>query len=170
MSVTLRGVTDVDTPDAPFQLADMARRRRAPVITLLLIAALLVGGGVVAFAATRGKTSPDGAAPSVSASPSEPLVLLSENDACIRLNPLLLEASEIYAAFVNSNEWPKSEDARRIADAMREIRKVAPPDMGPDIGQIVKGLVLLPGGGGGINFQDWQNAGLSLSARCLGAT
>lgn len=169
MSVTLRGVTDVDTPDAPFQLADMAPRRRLPVIALLLLAAVLVGGGVVLFAATRGKTSPAGGGPSASASASESLALLSENDACVQLNPLLLQSSEIYSAYVKSDDVPTTDVARRLADELRAVRKVAPADMGPDIGQIVKGLVLLPGGGAGVNFEDWQNSGLRLTGRCIGA-
>jgi hypothetical protein len=154
--------------DTPFRLADMTPRKRRPwLIPLLagLAVAVLAAGGLAAYAAAT-DTSPQALPSAVVSSP----VLLSEYEACARLNPLLVKASEIYAAFVKSNEWPKSEDARRIADAMREIRKVAPPDMGPDIGQIVKGLVLLPGGGAGIDFQDWQNAGLNLSTRCLGAT
>lgn len=169
MSATLRGVTDVDTPDAPFRLAEMAPRRKPPAVALLLLAAVLVGGGAVAFAATRDKTSPTGGGPTASVATSESLVLLSENDACVQLNPLLLESSEIYAAYVKSDDVPKTDVARRLADELRAIRKVAPADMGPDIGQIVKGLVLLPGGGAGVNFEDWQNAGLRLTGRCIGA-
>lgn len=160
-------MTDVDTPDAPFHLADMApRRRRRWLVPLIVGVALAGSGGIVAFATAGNTDTPAGAA---SAAPSPPAVLLSENDACVQLKPLLLEASEIYAAFIKSDDLPKTEDARRIADGMRAIRKVAPTDMGPDIGQIVKGLVLLPAGGAGIDFEDWQNAGISLSTRCLGA-
>lgn len=151
--------------DAPFQLADMApRRRRRWLLPLLVaLAAVVLTGAVAAFALTRDSES---ATPQAMASPS--VALLSERDACLQLNPLLLEASEMYAAFVKSNDFPKTDDARRVTDGMRALRKVAPADMGPDIDQIVKGLVLLPGGGGGIDFEDWQQAGLNLSTRCLG--
>lgn len=139
-----------------------------PGLVPLLIAAALFGGGAVAVAATR--SGPPSASAAATTSPTtSPPVLLSENDACVQLNPLLLQASEIYAAFMKSDDVPKTEDARRLADQLRAIRKIAPEDMGPDIGQIVKGLVLLPAGGAGINFEDWQQAGINLHKRCIGA-
>jgi hypothetical protein len=160
-------VTDVDAPDAPFQLADMAPRPRRRWLLPLLVAlgAVVLTGGVVAFVATRSGEPP--APPAAVAATSA--ALLSENDACVQLNPLLLEASYVYSAFAKTEAVPSTADARRIADGLRAIKKVASADMGPDIDQIVKGVVLLPAGGAGIDFEDWQNAGISLSTRCAGA-
>lgn len=166
MSVTLRGVTDVDTPDAPLRLADMAPRRRAPVLLLLLLAAALIAGGTVAFVATRGETPAAHAEPS--SPPTSAAVLLTEHDTCLRLNPPLRRASEMYAAYVKDGTTPTRDEASSLRAELREVQKVAYPDMSPHIGQVMKGVSLLPAGGAGINFQDWQYAESNLAKRCLG--
>jgi hypothetical protein len=160
-------VTDVDAPDAPFQLADMAPRPRRRWLLPLLVAlgAVVLTGGVVAFVATRSGEPP--APPAAAAATSA--ALLSENDACVKLNPLLRRSSDMYAAYVKDMTTPSTDEASALRAELREVQKVAPADMSPDIGQVMKGVILLPGGGAGINFEDWQNAGVSLAKRCFGA-
>lgn len=159
-------MTDVDPP---FQLAAMAPRRRprwlVPLLAGLAVV-VLAAGAVVAYAATREDPARPGTAPATSAAS---VVLLSEHDACVRLNPLLRRSSEMYAAFTKDGVTPTGAESEALHADLRAVRKVAPADMGSDIDQVIKGVVLLSAGGKGVDFQDWQNAGLSLATRCFGA-
>jgi hypothetical protein len=162
VSVTLRGVTDT-----PFRLGDVTPRRRRWLFPLIACAAVaaLIGAGIAAYAITQEEPP----AATVAAPAATSAAALDEHAACVKLNPLLLRASEMYAAFVKDGTTPRADEASALRGQLREIQKVAPADMSADIGQVMKGVVLLPRGGSGIDFQDWQNAGLSLSTRCAGA-
>lgn len=153
--------------DTHFRLADMSQRRRW-LIPLVLVIAAFIGGGVVAYAATSGETPTVRAEPSTSATSAA--ALLTEHDTCERLNPPLRRASEMYMAYMRDGTTPTTADAAALRAELREVQKVAYADMSPHIGQVMKGVSLLPAGGAGINFQDWEYAGHVLTTRCAGVS
>lgn len=116
--------------------------------------------------AIGGRTPDPVAAPS--ATPSASAVQLTEHDTCLRLNPPLRRASEMYAAYMRDGTTPTRDEASSLRAELREVQKVAYHDMSPHIGQVMKGVILLPAGGAGINFEDWQYAGYTLAKRCAG--
>lgn len=120
----------------------------------------------MAYAAAADKPAPANAASS--GSPTSAAALLTEHDTCLRLNPPLRRASEMYTAYMKDGTTPTRDEASSLRAELREVQKVAYPDMSPHIGQVMKGVSLLPAGGAGINFQDWQYAGDNLARRCFG--
>jgi hypothetical protein len=149
--------------------------RRPFGLAWLLIAAVLAGGGIVAYMAATGEAPPVHAEPAQSANAptsaaTSAVALLTERETCERLNPPLRKASAMYTAYMRDGTTPTSEAAAALRAELREVQKVAYADMSPHIGQVMKGVSLLPAGGAGISFRDWDYAGQHLTTRCAGVS
>jgi hypothetical protein len=121
-------VTDVDTPDAPFQLADMAPRQRGRwLIPLLLTAAVLVGGGVVLIVAAR--STSDAATPPATTSSA----VLTGKQACERAFPLMQRVTELLVTWTGSTP-PDRQLLGRLRQDLAELINVSPEPIRTDLG------------------------------------